>query len=182
MLPDVSRREPCEQESLQAVFVLLLFLSVNALWSIRNTISLICLCICSASAHCSFYFIFISGLGWCVGSEHNCTSLPQACTAVQKVSPAKRPVKRCTVWILDLFFFFLSQETCVSIGKAGQGRAGRLTVWFTFLLQAAKISFFGNKVYLKINRFLPPAALRWWHSLLTTPACISCGALGVCSS
>lgn len=70
----------------------------------------------------------------------------------------------------------------MSIGKAGQGRAGRLTVWFTFLLQAAKIPFFGNKVYLKINRSLPTAALRWWLPLFTAHACIGCGAFGVCSS
>lgn len=65
--------------------------------------------------------------------------------------PAKSLCKKLYSLNFGSFLVFLSQETCVSIGKAGQGRMGRLTLWFTFLLQAAKVSFFRNRVQLKIN-------------------------------
>lgn len=87
-----------------------------------------------------------------------CKKCPQLCTLYKSV--------QFEFWTF-LFLFFLSQETCVSIGKAGQGRMGRLTLWFTFLWQAAKISFFRNRMYLKINRFLPRMTLHWWFLLET---------------
>lgn len=86
--------------------------------------------------------------------------------------PASAPCKMCTVGILD-FFPSLSQETHVSIGKAGQGRTGRFTLWFTFLLQAAKTPFFTTGVYRQINRFLPPSTLRWWLFSLAARPCTS---------
>lgn len=89
-----------------------------------------------------------------------------------KREPAPAPCKMCTVGILD-FFPPLSQETHVSIGKAGQGRTGRFTLWFTFLLQAAKTPFFTTRVYRQINRFLPPSTLRWWLFSLAARPCTS---------
>lgn len=85
-----------------------------------------------------------------------------------KSAPSYAPcIKVYSLNFGPFFFFFLSQETCVSIGKAGQGRMGRLTLWFTFLWQAAKISFFRNRMYLKINGFLPRMTLHWWFLLET---------------